>query len=76
LLVFDSYKLLKFKSGKIQVRSYAIKNPGRRRRNRARFKRLVRRFAVYDFFNAQGEPVYSKQGKFKTDVLVAKIEKF
>jgi thiol-disulfide isomerase/thioredoxin len=27
-------------------------------------------------FNAQGETVYSKQGKFKTDVLVAEIEKF
>jgi len=26
-------------------------------------------------FNAQGETVYSKQGKFKTDVLVAEIEK-
>jgi thiol-disulfide isomerase/thioredoxin len=27
-------------------------------------------------FNAQGETIYSKQGKFKTDVLVAEIEKF
>ena len=27
-------------------------------------------------FNAQGEPVYSKQGKFETDVLVAEIESF
>ena len=26
-------------------------------------------------FNAQGETIYSKQGKFKTDVLVAEIEK-
>jgi thiol-disulfide isomerase/thioredoxin len=26
-------------------------------------------------FNAQGEPIYSKQGKFNTDVLVAEIEK-
>jgi thiol-disulfide isomerase/thioredoxin len=27
-------------------------------------------------FNAQGETIYSKQGKFETDVLVAEIEKF
>jgi thiol-disulfide isomerase/thioredoxin len=27
-------------------------------------------------FSADGEPVYSKQGKFKPDVLVAEIEKF
>jgi hypothetical protein len=27
-------------------------------------------------FNPQGEPVYSKQGKFKPDVLKAEIEKF
>ncbi|HEY5885564.1 MAG TPA: redoxin family protein [Pyrinomonadaceae bacterium] len=27
-------------------------------------------------FNAQGETIYSKQGKFNTDVLVAEIEKF
>ncbi len=27
-------------------------------------------------FNAQGETVYSKQGKFETDVLVAEIDKF
>ncbi len=27
-------------------------------------------------FNAQGEPVYAKQGKFNTGVLVAEIEKF
>ncbi|HEX8197732.1 MAG TPA: TlpA disulfide reductase family protein [Pyrinomonadaceae bacterium] len=27
-------------------------------------------------FNAQGETIYSKQGKFQTDVLVAEIEKF
>jgi len=27
-------------------------------------------------FNAQGETIYSKQGKFKPDVLVAEIEKF
>ena len=27
-------------------------------------------------FNAQGETIYSKQGKFKTDVLVAEIENF
>jgi len=26
-------------------------------------------------FNAQGETIYSKQGKFKSDVLVAEIEK-
>ena len=27
-------------------------------------------------FNAQGETIYSKQGKFETDALVAEIEKF